>query len=391
LDALQDSPGGQYIIGRAALQANTFYPILLTYYSIGSPGSDVTFRAFLLTKNTANQTLLGPIPTSMLFAGQHLQGSPYQVSVVPSAACATLSVVSLVSVVTVGVSSTFSLEIRDSFHNIRPCNLSQWVHFFGMEPISGIYVAAEPSCTFSFIPSSATVGYTNIQIESTYIFSQPSPLVVLSGRLHLNRSLLKFSSYATAGVPMSFSITFFDAVNNSKDMQVLSSNVQLTLYDSNPYSGMKPFTADVQPAPAPLTKPPLFYFVVTVSAQFFISVSFMNASLGRLLLVIVPASACSTTSFMVGDAVSLATNGGPSQFYVQLRDSFGNAAFTDDSFSISVFASTTPRFSRASISSTRSASRIPISFNFQHTRIDQISPLPQISAMFASVGGLTAT
>ena len=394
---MQESPGSQYIIGKAALQANNFYTFSLTYYSIGSPGTDVTFSALLLTKNPSNQTLLAPIPASMLFAGEHLRGSPYDVTVVPSAACASLSVASLVSIVTVGVSSTFSLEIRDSFHNIRPCGLSQqpqWVQFFGMEPIPGIYAATMPSCTFSFTPSNATIGYTNVQIGNTFVFPDSSALIVLSGRLDLNRSALKFLSHATAGVPMSFSITFFDAVNNSKDMQTLSSNVQLTLHNSNPYSGMKPFRADVQPALAPLTKPPTFYFVVTVSAQFFVSVSFMNASFARLPLVIAPGAACSANCFMIGDAVSLATNGGLSRFYVQLRDSFGNAAFMDDSFSISAFASTLPRFSRASIMSMPSVSAIPISFSFQHTRIDKSMasiPLPQISAMFSYVGGLTAT
>jgi hypothetical protein len=351
------------------------------------------FRVFLHTKSADNQTVLSPIPPSLLFSGDHLQGSPYDVTVLPSTACASLSLAYIVSVVTVGVSSVFSLQIRDSFLNVRPCETVHWVRFFSMEPIPGSYSLDGLSCLFSFIPSNATVGYTNALVDDTYVLSEASPLVVLSGRLDLYRSAVKVSSsLITAGLPTTFSVTLFDSVNNPKDLRTLYEKVELTLYNSLENSGMKPFgSAALSAIAPPANASEAFYFVVTVSAQYLVSVIFMSAFLARLPLVVVPSAACAASSFMIGDAVSLATNGERSQFHVHLRDSFGNAAALDSSMSLFVHASTYPRFSGASVASAAASSKIPISFIFKHTRTDASANWPQISASLAFVGGLTAT
>jgi len=336
---------------------------------------------------------VGPVPVDMLFASEHVRGSPYDVAVVPSSACASLSVASLVSVATVGVPSKFMLEIRDSFSNTRPCESSHWVHFFGMEPIPGTYATGSPSCSFSFVPTNATVGYTNVLVENALVLPEASVLIVLSGRLDLLRSTIKLSSSATAGVPLHFSITFFDAVNNLKDVQTLSSNIEVALHHVNQNTGANSYKLPVHHALDPLTKVPFFQFVATRSAHFFISVMFMNASVSfpRLPFVVVPSAACAATSLIIGDPVSLVTNGAMSHFYLHLRDSFGNAAFLDAITSAFACASTAPRFSSASVTSMPSSSVIPISLLISHTSIDPATPLPLLSATLAAIGGLTAT
>lgn len=352
--------------------------------------SDVMIRAFLLSNIGANQSVLGPIPASMLYSGEHLRGSPYDVTVEPSAACAGRSVATIASLATVGVASTFVLEIRDSFSNFRTCELNQWISFFGMEPITGSYAIRGASCLFSFVPSNATVGFVNILVDNSFVLPEPSALVVLSGRLSLIRSTIAISSLTTAGVPISFSLSLFDSVNNTKDLKIFSSSIEILLNNSN-YSRTKPITADVHPALAPISKLSSFQFVVTVSAHFFMSVLFMNASYAYLPLVVVPSFACATTSSMVGNAISLATNDAMSQFVLHLRDSFGNEALLDALTSAFVFASTAPRFCSASVMPLPSNSRIPVSFIFRHARISASSALPQMNAMLAFVGGLTAT
>jgi hypothetical protein len=387
VNVIQDSTSSGYIIGKAAVQANTFHSFLLTYNA--SP-ADVMFRAFMLTQSISNETVLGPIPASMLFSSEHLLGSPYDVTVVPSSACAGLSVASIVSVVTVGISSTFSLEIKDSFQNFRTCELNQWARFFGMEPILGSYATQGPSCVFSFVPGNSTVGYVNILVDNSYVLPEASALVVLSGRLSLIRSTIRISSMTTAGTSVSFSISLLDAVNNTKDLLIFSSNFDIVLQNLNS-SLMKPFSTDVQPSLAPVARFPSFQFVVTVSAHFFVSVLFMNASFARLPFLVVPASVCATTSSMIGDAVSLATNDATSNFFLQLRDSFGNEAFLDKSSAAFVYSSTAPRFAGVSIMSTPSISRIPVSLTFQHASINTTMALPNMNAVLAFVGGLMAT
>jgi hypothetical protein len=387
VNVTQDSASSGYIIGKAAVQANNFHSFLLTYDA--SP-ADVMFRAFILTQSASNQTLLGPIPASMLFSSEHLLGSPYDVTVVPSLTCAALSVASIVSIVTVGVSSTFSLEIKDSFHNFRTCESNQWVRFFGMEPIPGSYANQGLSCVFSFVPGSSTIGYVNILVDNSYVLPEASALVVLSGRLSLTRSTIRIVSMTTAGAPVSFSISLFDAVNNTKDLLIFSSNFEIVLQNLN-HSRMKPFSTDVQPVLEPITKFPSFQFVVTVSAHFFVSVLFMNASFAQLPVLVVPASVCATTSSMIGDAVSLATNDATSQFFLQLRDSFRNEAFLDKSSAVYVYASTAPRFSGLSIMPMPSNSTISVSLTFRHASINTTIPLPQMSAVLSFVGGLMAT
>jgi hypothetical protein len=310
------------------------------------------------------------------------------VKVVPSAACAVQSLASVVSVATVGVSSTFFLEIKDSFSNIRPCESFQWVQFFSMEPIPGSYSVDGLRCHFSFVPSISTVGYSNVLVNDAFVLQQPLALVVLSGRLDLYRSVVQFSSLVTAGVPASFAISFFDSVNNSKDLQTLYSSVELSLHSSQ--SGLQLGTV-LQSNLASLTNTPDLYFVVTVSAQFSVSVKFMGAPFSQLQLVVVPSSACAATSFAVGDAVSVATNGKRSQFHIQLRDLFGNAAFLQSSEAVFAYSSTSPRFSCASVMQAPLTSRIPISLNFKHARSDSSFALPQMVASLAFSGGLTAT
>jgi hypothetical protein len=258
-----------------------------------------------------------------------------------------------------------------------------------MEPIPGSYSVDGLRCLFYFVPSIATVGYINVLVNDAYVLQQASVLVVLSGRLDLHRSAVKFAPLATAGVPVTFAISFFDSVNNSKDLHTLYSNIELSLHISQ--YDKQPSVAILQSALAPLTILPDLHFVVTFSAQFSVSVKFMNAQFSRSPLVVVPSSACTTTSFMSGNAVSLATNGARSQFYVNLRDSFGNSAFLHSSESVFAYSSTSPRFSCASITSAPSLSRIPISFSFKHMRTDPSMALPQMIASLAFIGGLTAT
>ena len=355
-----------------------------------SSPAEVMFRAFMLTQSASNQTVLSPIPASMFFTSEHLRGSPYDVAVLPSSACAALSVATIVSVLTVGISSTFSLEIRDSFHNFRACEQDHWVRFFSMQPIAGAYATLGQSCSFSLVPGNSTVGFINIVVDNSYVFPEASAVVVMSGRLNLIRSTVRISSMTTAGVPVSFSVSLFDSINNPKDLHIFSSNIQIMLRDAN-HCGKQPCSADVQPAPALIARLPSFQFVVTVSAHYSVSVLFMNASFAQLPLVVVPASPCATRSFMIGDAVTLATNDAMSQFHLHLRDSFGNEAYLDSSAAVFACASTAPRFSCASVISTPSISRIPVSFSFKHTLSHPASALPRTNAMLAVVGGLTAT
>ncbi len=365
---------------------------MLTYFAIENP-ADFIFRVLLLTQSPTNQTVLGPVPLGMLFASEHVRGSPYDVTVVPSAACASLSVASLVSVATVGVHSKFMLEIRDSFLNIRPCETRDWARFFGMEPIPGTYEYESLSCSFLFAPTNAAAGYINVLVENALVLPEASILIVLSGRLDLVHSAINLPSLATAGIPVYFSITFFDAINNLKDIQALSSNTEVELHNSQQHSSAKTYSPPVHHALDPLTKAPFFQFVATISSHFFISVMFMNASVSfaRLPLVVLPSAACAATTSIIGDAASLVTNGATSYFYLHIRDSFGNAAFLDATTSAFVYASTAPRFSYASVNAVPSSSIVPISLLLSHTSIDPSTPLPLSRAALATIGGLIAT
>jgi hypothetical protein len=366
-----------------------FHPISLTFNLIQSPYNDFSFRAYFLRTNQTNHTVLAPIPPSMLFAADHLRGSPFDAAVSPAAACASLSVVSFVTVATVGVPSTFILQVKDSFRNILHCDLNDWVHFFGMEWIPGAYSTAGSLCSFTFSPSIATAGHANFYVGSGYALSQPVLLSVLTGRLDFTRSAVQISSLMTAGTYISFTLVLVDSADNAKQLQNLSRSVRLLFYDAN--QPLDKAQAELQPAFVPSSAPPTFHFTFTTSSRFSVCVMLLDALLARAPLVIVPSSACASTSSMLGKGFTIATNGRPTQFSIGLRDAFGNAAYLDSSVvSVFVYASTAPRFSVASVS-IPSVSSVPISLRVFHAPDNTAVAAPVVSAALVSVGGLTAT
>jgi hypothetical protein len=215
----------------------------------------------------------------MLFAADHLRGSPFDAAVSPAAACASLSVVSFVTVATVGVPSTFILQVKDSFRNILHCDLNDWVHFFGMEWIPGAYSTAGSLCSFTFSPSIATAGHANFYVGSGYALSQPVLLSVLTGRLDFTRSAVQISSLMTAGTYISFTLVLVDSADNAKQLQNLSRSVRLLFYDAN--QPLDKAQAELQPAFVPSSAPPTFHFTFTTSSRFSVCVMLLDALLAR--------------------------------------------------------------------------------------------------------------
>jgi len=310
------------------------------------------------------------VPSTNLYEGNAIHGSPYRALVHPAVTCASLSIATpntaspghSLELATAGIQAEFSITAKDLYGNLKTDgNEAFLVRFTGTESASGVvedkhdgsYRVLYTLTKSGTYDCSVVFGATGIRGSPFRIATQPS-----RRNLAYSPASGQALSLATAGAIAGFTVTVRDTFFNwQPDPAVAQAEIAIEMLDV--VSGYKPqlyqlpydvshlpsytdtegFVGDASLAgtqvatPTSLDNPRLqLYYIVTRTGSYAMSVAAAATSPmdGKICqspfaVSVFPNVACGATSSAAGNSLSLATAGLAATFVVLSRDEYANS------------------------------------------------------------------